>query len=443
MSKNLSTDPDNPIFSTYQVIEPIATGATATVYRGHDLSRDRPVAIKVAKEEQLKCKDNGELYKKIFVNEARAAAFLEHPNIVAIFDIAREDDLHYIVMEYVPGRQTVQDYCSVENLLSLREIIAILCQCATALDYAHKQGVIHRDIKPRNILLTDGKDVKISDFGIAVFPGEPDEQILGLAGSPLYMSPEGVEGQELTPQSDLFSLGVVMYEMITGKHPFRGTNMSAIGHRITHTRAQQLGQFRVDVPDVLERIVERALAKSPMKRYRSGMDLAGDLSLVLDFLEGDEDHLPNQEKFGLIKENEFFRAFPDTELWELISASAWRHVSRGKEVVLNEGVDKSFYIIISGSVTVTKGHNRPRILKPGDCFGEIGSSAKKQRSSTIRAKDDVTIMKVHPPMIARASVSCQLRFHKLFLHNLVDRLSGPNPPVLRSKVTKIDFLIDN
>jgi CRP-like cAMP-binding protein len=110
---------------------------------------------------------------------------------------------------------------------------------------------------------------------------------------------------------------------------------------------------------------------------------------------------------------------------------------------LKEEVDKSFYIIISGSVTVTKGHNRSRILKPGDCFGEIGSSAKKQRSSTIQAKDDVTIMKVHAPMIARASVSCQLRFHKLFLHNLVDRLSGPNPPVLTSKVTKIDFLIDN
>ena len=422
----MTTNPPNledRTLAKYQVIKEIGSGSMGTVYLGHDPFIDRPVAIKVAMAEQFADYQEQEIYRKIFFNEAHAAGMLRHPNITSIYDAGVDGSVYYIVMEYVHGGRTVEDFCSVDNLLGVEDVVTIIYKCATALDYAHRKGVIHRDIKPRNILITESKDVKISDFGIALMPDEPDVHIIGCAGSPLYMSPEQVRQEQVTCQSDLFSLGIVMYEMLTGKHPFAEENMDAINHAILNKPHAPLREWRADAPDVLERIVSRALAKDLGKRYRTGLDLAGDISLVFDFIQETEETLSSQARFTAARELDFFREFPDREIWEIINASTWQEIPAGQRIILEGEIDKSFYIIVSGSVKVTKGAKHIEDLHEGDCFGEMGFISGKQRSASIRANKDVTLMRVRAPLIERTSLNCQLRFHKLFLHTLIERLS--------------------
>src|SRR5581483_5223769 len=226
----------------------------------HDPFVDRPVAIKVADQDRLASMEDGDLYKKLFFNETQAAGMLKHPNITGIYDAGANDGVYYIVMEYVHGGQTLEHYCDPHNLLPLNEVITITYKCAVALDYAHKKGVIHRDIKPRNILITEDHDVKITDFGIAVLPEDLGSTMVNHAGSPLYMSPEQIQDQDVTPQTDIFALGLVVYELLTGHHPFQSNNIEAIQHLILNGAIPPIKNYRPDVPDVLERIVHRAPA---------------------------------------------------------------------------------------------------------------------------------------------------------------------------------------
>jgi serine/threonine protein kinase len=407
----------------YQIIKEIGRGNMAIVYLGHDPFIDRPVAIKVAREDSLPENLDLATFKKMFFNEAQAAGMLKHPNITSIFDAGIDRDVYYIVMEYVHGGRTLETWCSVDNLLPLNDAIAIVYKCATALDYAHKRGVIHRDIKPRNILVTEDMNVKITDFGIAIIPDLPDSQVVEHAGSPLYMSPEQIRQEPVTQQSDLFALGVLTYELLTGKHPFASSNIEAINHKILHTAPVRANEYRSEVPEVLLRIIDRALAKRPRDRYKSGMDLAGDLTLVFEFLGPSQEQISRAEKFNALRELAFFEDFTDTEMWELINAASWHRVAAGQQIIFEGELDKSFYVVVNGTVSVSRSGRYIDSLVAGDCFGEMGFISGERRTATIRAVDDCTLLKVPAPMIERASLNCQLRFHKLFLHTLIDRLS--------------------
>ncbi len=409
--------------SKYRVIREIGHGSMGTVHLGHDPFIDRPVAIKVAHPPPGSSEADQDLFRRLFFNEAQAAGMLKHPNITAIFDAGVDRGVYYIVMEYVHGGRTLENYCRPDNLLPVDEAIKVFYKCALALDYAHKKGVVHRDIKPRNILVTEDRDVKLTDFGIAVMHGDPGDNTAQHAGSPLYMSPEQVRREPVSPQSDLFSLGVVMYEALTGTHPFAAENIEAINHRILAGQPVPITRLRADLPAVLTRILDRALSKDPRTRYRSGSDLAGDLGLVFDFLPAPGSGIPRQDKYNAARALAFFAPFSDAELWELINASAWQRVPAGKSIILEGETDKAFYVIVEGTVDVSKNTRHIDCLGPGDCFGEMGYVSGRGRTATITARDDVTYMKAQAPLIERTSVNCQLRFHKLFLHTLIERLS--------------------
>jgi serine/threonine protein kinase len=185
-------------------------------------------------------------YRKLFFNEAKVAGKLRHPNIVGVFDAGVEGDVCYIVMEMIFGGRTLFDHCQPDSLLPIEDVVRVIFKSARALDYAHRQGVIHRDVKPRNILLTEDGEVKLSDFSIALrTQGDAtDTQVHGYIGSPLYMSPEQVKDDTITNQTDIFSLGVVMYELLTGRHPFAADNLPAIAHRITEKIPTPLLEMR-------------------------------------------------------------------------------------------------------------------------------------------------------------------------------------------------------
>lgn len=406
----------------YQILRRIGAGNMATVYMGHDPFIDRPVAIKVARTDTVGASENGEFYKQLFFNEAQTAGLLKHPNITSIYDAGVDRDVYYIVMEYVHGGDTLERYTDIGELLPVETVTSVLYQCAMALDYAHKKGVVHRDIKPRNILLTEDREAKITDFGVAMAPSGHAGNAAEHAGSPLYMSPEQVRRETAVSGSDLFSLGVVAYELLTGKHPFHGENMDAIEHRILNTTAPRLRDLRSDLPEIYQRIVDKALAKRASQRYKSGLDMAGDISLVYDFLRQPTFKLTQQEKYNQIEKLHFFKEFQDGDLWELINAAEWLRLEQGHEIVQEGQADTSFYVLVSGEVAVRKGSREIVRLHPGDCFGEMGLITRRPRTATISAVTDVIAMKLRDSVIDRTSVNCQLRFQRQFLIALIERL---------------------
>ena len=410
----------------YQVVEEIDRGSMGTVYLGHDPYIDRPVAIKVAHAEQLADDESGDRYRKMFFNEAHTAGRLTHPNIIGIYDAGVDQDSCYIVMEYIKGGQTLKPYTKADTLLPIDKVVETVFKCAKALDYAHKQGVIHRDIKPTNILVTEDTDVKIGDFSIAHITkmDSTETMPMGLVGSPRYMSPEQIQEDIITNQTDIFSLGIVMYELLTGKHPFAADNFSRLVQKILNEEPPEMSEFRSDIPNSLAVIVKKAMAKDCAQRYQMGLDLASELSRAFDnLLEEPGENLTEQEQFGAVKQLDFFQGFPDAEVWEIVRAGKWQDYLDGDEIIVEGDLDDSFYIIVKGKVAVQKSGKDLRELLAGDCFGEMGYLAKTKRTATIVAHGDTSILKVNSTVISQVSLNCQVRFLKVFLRTLIHRLS--------------------
>ena len=418
----------------YDVTGQIDRGSMGIVYLGHDPYIDRPVALKVALADSLKDPDSGERYRKMFFNEAHTAGMLTHPNIINIFDAGVDQETCYIVMEYIEGGETLRNYCSPENLLPIDKVVEIIFKCAKALDYAHRQGVVHRDIKPSNILVTRDHDIKIGDFSIAQLnkPDITETQPIGMMGSPRYMSPEQLREDDVTSQTDLFSLGIVMYELLTGKHPFSADNFSRLVAKILNEEPLPVSEVRTDIPKALEQVVMKAMQKEVKNRYSMGLDLATDLSKAFESLEGPEENISEQEQFNSIKQLEFFEGFPDAELWEIIRASTWQDYANGDEIIVEGELDDCFYIIVQGEVSVEKNDKSIRTLGTGDCFGEMGYLTKTKRTATIRSAGDTAILKINSTVISQVSLNCQVRFLKVFLRTLIHRLSATTERVTQT-----------
>jgi serine/threonine protein kinase len=411
----------------YSVVCEINRGSMGTVYLGHDPFVDRPVAIKVAHAEQLKDEESGAQYRKMFFNEAHTAGRLTHPNVISIYDAGVDGEVCYIIMEYIEGGNTLKPYCKAESLLPVEKVVEIIFKCARGLDFAHKQGIIHRDIKPTNILVTGDLDIKIGDFSIAYISklDSTETMPMGMVGSPRYMSPEQIQENTLTNQTDLFSLGVVMYELLTGKHPFAAENFSRLVQRILNEEPAPMKEFRSEIPDELERIVRKLMAKNTADRYSMGLDLASDLSRAFEhLLEAPREEISAEERFIMVKSLEFFQGFPDAEIWEIVRAGSWQNYEDGQKIIVEGDMDDCFYIIADGEVTVRKGKKNLRKLSKGDCFGEMGYLARTKRTATIIASGNTALLKVNSTVIGQVSLHCQVRFLKVFLRTLIHRLSA-------------------
>jgi serine/threonine protein kinase len=383
----------------YRIIEEVGRGSMGTVYSAHDPFADKQVAIKLAHPQYVNEKETGERFKKLFFNEAQAAGILDHPSILNIFDADVDGENCYLVMEYIHNAKT--------------------------LDYAHRQGIIHRDIKPNNILQTETLDIKIVDFSIAMIIREDflDTQFHGFLGSPLYMSPEQINEWQISTNTDIFSLGIVMYEMLTGHHPFKADNLSAISKKISSKKPPPISDFRNNVPEGLEYALNRMLKKKPDKRYSMGLDLAADLALIFEDLETVDNQDALRDKFETIQNLGFFLGFTDADIWELIRACDWHKYPSNTSIIKEGEEDHSFYIVLSGLVTVEKNGQQIDSLQEGDCFGEMGYLSKAKRSASVIAKTDVSLIQVNALTLDRAAEGTQLRFLKVFVKTLIGRLA--------------------
>src|SRR5512134_1403148 len=261
----------------YVIINEVGQGSTGRVFLSHDPYYGRDVAIKLYNIESEEDEQKARVTRKMFFNEAQMMGRLQHPNILPIYDAGEENGSYYVVTEHVHGARTLSSYCRPDNLLRIDDVVEIMFKCAKALHYAHTRGVIHRDIKPSNIMLTQDSDVRIIDFGIALIADSEISRIEGIAGSPSYMSPEQVQSLELTHHSDLYSLGAVMYELLTGIRPFRAGNLVKLLHQIVYATPPPIHTLRPEVPEDLENVAAIALQKDPSKRYKSGLDFAAEL----------------------------------------------------------------------------------------------------------------------------------------------------------------------
>jgi serine/threonine protein kinase len=406
----------------YPVIGTAGRGNMGMVYIGYDPFHDRDVAIKVCKLSPGIEEDSARVARKMFFNEAHAAGVLDHPNITRILDAGEENDEPYLVMEYVDGGTTLESYCKSERLLPVAEVAKVIFACAKALDYAHRRGVIHRDIKPSNLMLTDDGDVKIGDFGVAQLPMDEATHVMGIMGSPRYMSPEQLQDDELSGRSDLYSLGVVMYELLTGRPPFSAGNFAQLLRTIVSEDPPSLASLRSDLPEAVIDIVERALAKNPDDRHQTGSDLASDLVAAFPTLAGGPTGQTDADKMAMARKIPLFNEFSDDELNEVLRVGSWERYGPG-ETIIKEGLDDySFCILIAGDVAVKKRGQNLTALKTGDCFGEMSYLARSRRTATIAALNDVRILRINETQMEQALDSVQARFNKVFLKTLVQRL---------------------
>jgi serine/threonine protein kinase len=308
-------------------------------------------------------------------------------------------------------------------------------KCALAFGFAHDKGVVHRDIKPKNIMLTQDNEVKICDFGLALITSADinDTQVMGRLGSPRYMSPEQVSEEMVTNQSDIFSLGIVAYEMLTGISPFKADNISAIAKRITREPHKPITEFRDDVPPALVHIIDRTLKKHPAGRYQSAMDLAGDLSLIHDEMRHTASKLSGTRQFERISRLSFFDEFEEAEILEAVNTAEWQEFDPGSEIIVEGEFDENFYLLVSGKVSVRRADVEVDVLEPGATFGELGFIVNQARTATIIADDKVIVLKIRASLIDRTSVNCQLRFQKAFLKNLAERFCSTMNFIARSR----------
>jgi len=257
----------------YEILGELGHGAMGLVYKGRDPIIDRLVAIKTIRFDRLYEAQEIQSLKERFFKEAQAAGKLIHPNIVTIFDVGEERGLSFMAMEFVAG-ESLAKYTSKDRLLPRDKVFQIIIESAEALDFAHRHGIVHRDIKPANIMLTPAGQAKVMDFGIAKLPTSTLTQTGSILGTPAYMSPEQISGQDLDGRSDLFSLGCVLYELLTGHKPFKGENFSSLSYQITHGTPQSASHQNPDLPPFLDEILSKALAKTPQTRFQSGKDMA-------------------------------------------------------------------------------------------------------------------------------------------------------------------------
>jgi serine/threonine protein kinase len=422
MKKSGSPTPER--IGKYDVIKEIGQGSSGRVYLSHDPYYGRDVAIKSYTIESEEDPQKARVTRKMFFNEAQMMGRLQHPNILPVYDAGEEGGRYWVVTEHVQGARTLAAYCKPDNLLRIDDVVEIIFKCAKALNYAHGRGVIHRDIKPSNIMLTLDNDVRIIDFGIALVTDSDVSRIEGIAGSPSYMSPEQVQSAEITARSDLYSLGAVMYELLTGYRPFRANNLSKLLHQIVYATPPPIHTLRADISEELENLVAKALQKDPDGRFRNGLELAGELTQIFQKLRIQNERIDRQEQFDSLRRLEFFHDFSHGEIREILRASEWREYVAGEEIIREGEMDDRFYIIVEGEVVVQSGRRETGTIGAGQGFGETSYVRGARRTATIAAKADVTLLRVSSTLLEQASAACQLRFNKVFLRSLIERLQG-------------------
>jgi len=416
----------------YRILGRLGDGATSEVFLGYDDFQRRNVAIKRVRG----ASSAGDLVdahysERFFAAEAALVGRLQHPNVVQIFDAVPDPVAPYLVMEYVAG-STLRPYCRADQLLSLELIVEIGFKCAMALGYVYRQGLIHRDVKPANLLavLTNGTitDVKISDFGSVLNLGSDVTQIHRV-GSLAYMSPEQLDGGTIDCRADMYSLGAVLYHLVAGRPLFDAQVQSAMMHQIYNMKPAPLTGIRAGVTAALDAVIQKALAKQPGDRYGDWGEFAQAISALVTTQQvprGQFQGVLDSERFTLLRTLEFFDNFGDVELWEVVHRAKWQRFHFGHALYRKGEEGNSFHIIAQGEVEVFRDGKKVAKLGSGTSVGEMAylapSAELKKHSTDVIITEPATTISFTPETLVQLSANTRHLFHDSFIKVLVRRL---------------------
>jgi eukaryotic-like serine/threonine-protein kinase len=414
----------------YEVLEAIGKGSMGTIYKGIDHYIKRTVAIKVTLPDPTVSEDEIRKYRERFFTEAQAAGSLLHPNIVAIYDAGLEGDTCYIAMEFVDG-SPLTAFCTRQRLLPFEKVMYLSARICEALDFAHQQGIIHRDIKPANIMVTREGTVKVADFGVAKLLHADAVEGAGIIGSPGYMAPEMLQDGRATKRSDLFSLGVTIYELLTGEQPFRGETLVERVRKTMQEDPLPVHAVNAQIPEQVSRVIMKALAKDPLNRYQGTMEFLFQLKSACKETKAQADGEPADERIKYLKALRFFKDFRESELAEVLRVGTWFHYKEGSMIVQAEEKEKFFFIVVLGQVRVERHDEIIAVIDRGSCFGEMAALTGQRRTASILASQDCVAIKIDASIMDNLSKDLQLRFYKQFLHTLIGRLDSTSEKLHR------------
>jgi serine/threonine protein kinase len=413
----------------YELDKLIGIGATGGVYHALDTFTGREVAVKLIDESVLRDRESSETFRKQFTNEASLAGKLSHPHVVSILEASITEDSGYIVMEYVPGWSLIR-HTYHDNLLPVADVLQIIYKCCSALEYAFNQGIVHRDIKPGNIMVVSGTNVKITDFGSSVFYKEQIKQAV-TAGTPSYMSIEHIKGDSVSYLSDMYSLGIVAYELLTGRLPFEADTLIELLYDISIKMVEPPSMRRSGIPAELDKIILKMIARNPEDRYPTWAALEADIDKLSRLCVSEQD-IADSEKFGMLRAMDSLSLFPDPEIWELAHASKWRKLLAGAIALREDEPGQSMFILVSGTMRVTKQGRLLNTVKGGEFFGEMAYIQRgSNRQATLETTSDATIAEFTFEALEKLSVGCELRFVKSLLDTMTSRLVAADISIVR------------
>ncbi|HEX5125985.1 MAG TPA: serine/threonine-protein kinase [Rhodocyclaceae bacterium] len=424
----MATTPER--IGKYKIVREVGRGATAVVYLAENPYYPEPVALKYISFKD-KGKDEAKWNRRLFKllrAEASVADKLAHPNIIKIFESVIEEDEAFIVMEYFPGG-SLEDYCTYEKMLPIHRAVSVVFKCCMALDYAYRQGIVHRDIKPANILINENDEVKITDFGLAMNvhkkSAEDSTFIMGV-GSPAYMSPEQIKSYPLNQKTDLYSLGVVLFHLLTGRLPFRAKNPAQLVYKIINADPPSASLLNPLVPEQMDIVLRKALEKDLYSRYKNGAEFAKDLSAVRYKIYDEKDLIPDTSRFGQLRRLPFFTEFDDVEIWEIVRIAAWRFAEPLTEII-KEGTttDQRFGVLLEGEVEVSIGGRKAAKIAIGDCFGESAylDDQEHLQHVTVVSLTATRYLEISPAALSLTSEECLEHFRSRLVTSLARRLA--------------------
>jgi eukaryotic-like serine/threonine-protein kinase len=406
----------------YLLLRELGSGATSVVHLARDEFSQRDVAVKVIDAASLQGEEMM-LFQRMFISEATLVGKLRHPHVVELLDAGIDDHGCYIVMEYVEGG-TLDEHCAPGKLLPFPQAADIIYKCCKGLGFAQRSGLVHRDIKPANILLgVDGR-VKVTDFGAAINARLKDvTQVSGL-GSAAYMSPQQLDGLALTFQADIYSLGIVLFKLLTGRLPFAAHSIGQLAQEIRGQDIAPPSRFRPEIPAALDAVVLKATSRDLAKRYSSWDKFAEELANFAAKGTAKPMFVSDKDKFGSLRAIPALRPFTDQEIRTILPATAWRQFPINAQILSAGDGGHSFFLLDEGEIRVLKDGQPVELLQRGQLFGEVSylTRGRMKRTEDYIAASNVRAVEFNPDLLWMLLPGADKRFDTLLQDRLARRM---------------------
>jgi len=409
----------------FEYVKALGRGGMAEVFLARDRFHERDVALKVVRSTKDAGEDARQL-ERLWFNEMRLAGRLKHPYILEVYEAGQEGGQSFLVMEFLEGG-TLAPYTTPDTLLAPSRVADVLFKVCHALEYANAQGLLHRDVKPANVLVGGDGTPKISDFGAAYLLGEEHTQVIGVGTLP-FMPPEHFEGVEPDVQRDIYATGVMGYNLLTGAYPHRAEQQADIIHEKLSGKPVPLASRRQNLPPALVAAVERAIARDRATRFSAWTEFREALAQAFPDLAAQSATVSESARFEALRRIPFFARFSDTEVWEAVRIGKQRNFDAGAEVIAEGSDDTTVYVVESGDLEVIHRGVRLGRIATGEGFGEIAfiEGTDRPRSASVRAVTPTGLIAFDANALEHASGSLQAAFGRAIVRLLVQRLIHSN-----------------